>query len=447
MSETESETESIPEETDQTEVDFSSALNALMQDPTPLGGDYAYRYLGTLEGGESYRALYRAIDAEMLKFHTDSTLSASDNVAVTVDFLHYGFSTSNEDIAKVLAVFSALRFDRPIYYWIGNQIGYRGTTLTVYSQESYANGEVRIETNELLYKAILAYVNEASSLTSSYEIALAYHDAIVESAAYAYLEDGVTPDGTDDSHSVIGIALKGRGVCESYAELYQALLNYSGIPNVMVVGTASGTPHAWNLVQIDGGWYFCDLTWDDTSIYDYGFLPYFCVTDDERTNVTDTSGTVILFSQTHSHYAPSMDGTAFFYELPERATVQPINSESVTLVGESFICQDGMTYRVTSGDTVCLISSNGKATVHIPETVMYEGKSFTVTMIAALDDDGALTGESVLASNAYVSIFIPKTVRLIATGSTKGATFYAIEVDDESPYYEFKDGYLQSKDA
>ncbi len=441
----ETQSEKIPDQTEQGDADLSSALASLMQDPSPLGGDYAYRYLGTLDGGDAYQALYRALDAAMLDFHKTPAKNASDSIAVTVDFSPLGFTTSDTDIAKVLAVFSALRYDRPIYYWIGSQIGYQGSALKVYVQDAYANGSVRTNTNALLYEAILAYVQAAKGPTAPYEIALAYHDAIVETATYAYLEDGVTPDSSDDSHSVIGIALNGRGVCESYAELYQALLNYRNIPNIMVVGSANGVPHAWNLVQIDGGWYFCDLTWDDTSIYDYGFLPYFCTTDGDRTNLTDVGGAVEVFAHTHSYSLPSMNGTEFFYALPERASEMPQNTEAVTLIGERFTHEDGMTYCVTSSDTVCLVSSNGMADVRIPETVVYEGKSFTVTMVAALDDDGAMTGASVLASESHISLFIPKTVRLIAPGATSGATFYAIEVDSDSPYYEFKDGYLQSK--
>ena len=67
-------------------------------------------------------------------------------------------------------------------------------------------------------------------------------------------------------------------VCEGYSKLFKILVDKLGIANcILVSGTAvnpegDGEGHMWNLVQIDGSWYFLDATWDDQTwgtFYDY----------------------------------------------------------------------------------------------------------------------------------------------------------------------------------
>lgn len=69
-------------------------------------------------------------------------------------------------------------------------------------------------------------------------------------------------------------ALEGRAstdgpVCEAYAKAFKVLCDGAGIPCVLVDGQArnsassAGEPHMWNYVQVDGGWYGVDVTWND----------------------------------------------------------------------------------------------------------------------------------------------------------------------------------------
>ncbi len=64
--------------------------------------------------------------------------------------------------------------------------------------------------------------------------------------------------------NALAYALKGQGCCANYTALTFALLSQAGIDNYCV----SGLDHIWNLVEIDGYYYWLDTTWIDTG-YDY----------------------------------------------------------------------------------------------------------------------------------------------------------------------------------
>ena len=102
------------------------------------------------------------------------------------------------------------------------------------------------------------------------------HDHIIYNAAYGLPSDeGYQADrsGRDvdtlydvSIHSPFAITEYGRGVCQSYATLFQKFCDQLEIPCQFVLGTRNNRgleSHAWNKVQLDEIWYNIDLTWND----------------------------------------------------------------------------------------------------------------------------------------------------------------------------------------
>ncbi len=61
--------------------------------------------------------------------------------------------------------------------------------------------------------------------------------------------------------------MNGQALCAGITRSYQYLLYRAGIVSFCVTGTADSWldavppgPHAWNLLRIDGAWYYADLT-------------------------------------------------------------------------------------------------------------------------------------------------------------------------------------------
>lgn len=103
---------------------------------------------------------------------------------------------------------------------------------------------------------------------SDYDKALFVHDYLVEHVTYNPKAMG---SGFSVSHTAYGAIVKHSAVCSGYAAAYAYLLDRLNVNCLSFDGKTyndDGTidddgGHTWNCVELDGEWYWVDVTWDD----------------------------------------------------------------------------------------------------------------------------------------------------------------------------------------
>jgi len=162
---------------------------------------------------------------------------------------------------EVVRVLSAFLHDHPDVFWISSQYGYAsGMGRTVVQLYSMAPPSDCQKFSKQMISEIEQILQGIPENADALDREIYLYDTIIERCLY----DDEAAASNDDwrAHTILGVLLDGEAVCEGYARTLQLLLNQSGIPSMLVTGTASGA-HMWNLVRIDGQWYHADATWDD----------------------------------------------------------------------------------------------------------------------------------------------------------------------------------------
>ncbi len=160
----------------------------------------------------------------------------------------------------------AYRFDNPDCWWYfdnWNLYVDKNTGMC----DSFRNDKMfsmsEIDACNMSIKSHLPKI-DMSDADSEYMVALNIHNWLCDNVVYLPASSG---DPKDHATDIYGAFVEGEAVCEGYTMAFTYLGRQYGLDCFGVFGTTVNTTddylHSWNMVKIDGEWYFVDVTWDD----------------------------------------------------------------------------------------------------------------------------------------------------------------------------------------
>lgn len=258
-------TEAVPEGEASVTAEETQAVSGGMQED--IAGDDAeaasYAY-STLQSREE-RLLYQEILRSLQNREQETELSTLD-----------------QDLLE--PVFRCVMADHPEIFYVD---GYTSTSYRLGSalKKITFSGDYTMEDREIERRSVLLEAELERWLSdmpaeSDYEKVKYLYEYLISHTEYEL--------GCADSQNICSVLLNGRSVCQGYAKAFQLLCQRAGIPAFLVTGKVRGQGHAWNLISVDGQWYYVDPTWGDASYRQEDEYPpsaypavnydYFCVT-------------------------------------------------------------------------------------------------------------------------------------------------------------------------
>ena len=198
---------------------------------------YAYQHIST-EAQETYDQIYNCI------------INFDDAVTLV---------TNDENVLN--AAYEAMTADYGDLFWISG-----------YQYNTYTSGDevVRLEflpkytmseDQKNVYQASVEQISNQwlsgiSQSASDYEKAKYVFETLIENVDYDV--------NSQENQNILSVFLYNKTVCQGYADAAWYLLDKLGINSVVITGTANNENHAWNLVYLDGAYYYMDVTWGNS---------------------------------------------------------------------------------------------------------------------------------------------------------------------------------------
>jgi len=177
----------------------------------------------------------------------------------TIILESYGISCN-----ELITIMTALHNDPHPYFWAETGYSYSYYSAShAYSVDPNYNslkGKSSFElakNRETFDNAVKELLKKAGITNgmSDFEKEKRIHDALALSITY--------DKNAANAHNIYGAIVDKRCVCQGYTYAFQYLLQLVGVQAHSVVGTSKdGEDHSWNLVLIDGDYYYADVTWD-----------------------------------------------------------------------------------------------------------------------------------------------------------------------------------------
>lgn len=211
-------------------------------EPSVSEGRYAYEQLT----GEE-QIVYDEVLAAIMEQEASVIVSTTDR-----DILHKAYEYVRADYGGLFWVDGYTYVESN---WLGQVMSLE--FLPSYTMTRHERDEIQTKIDERVEQLLGGVSNE----DSDYQKARFVYDTIINTVTY--------DSEAENNQNIISAFLEGRTVCQGYSSAIQYLMERLGIPCAIITGEAGGEKHSWNLIMLDGEYYYMDATWGDSLYADY----------------------------------------------------------------------------------------------------------------------------------------------------------------------------------
>ena len=209
------------------------------------------------ENGSKYKNYFDKLGDDQKKGYNNILKSVYESEESLPEKIEVPFMDADE----LSAVFEAIVYDNPDLMCFG-----RDCSIVTEGKYCYFRPKYTMDLEEFTQKRIFMenmadeIIGQMSASFTAFERELFIHDYIIKNCRYS--RDG------NFNNLTYSCIVDGFASCEGYAKATKYLLEKAGIECYTVIGDASDDgrepeSHMWNLVNIEGGYYYLDTTWDD----------------------------------------------------------------------------------------------------------------------------------------------------------------------------------------
>ena len=217
---------------------------------------------------DAQRVLWDKLDQMCHAYLTGTeSLTVSDhyyNASSGSDFRYYRTKSIVYENLSRQAAFDTMEmfvFSNPQYYFLqalysAAQVGSGGIAVLSVN-ESFANGSVRMAETIKLQGIIGSWMQQINAQPTDLLKEKKIHDMICEKVTYDPHYN--TFSQNEYNQTIYSVFCTDTTVCAGYSQAMQLLCNAAGIDCAVV----TSKEHEWNIVRLNGTWYYVDCTWDD----------------------------------------------------------------------------------------------------------------------------------------------------------------------------------------
>ena len=192
---------------------------------------------------------------------TDEEKTVYDQIVHAIEAREESVLVSTKDTQVLEKAYMAMRYDYCDFFWTDS-----------YEYELYSNNQK--EPVKLYFKPVYncteaeqeQYQTQIDAEAERMLADLPENATDYEKVYYVYrtlIQETSYSEEAQNNQNIVSTFVTHETVCQGYAYGAQYLLNRIGIPCITVCGTSEGANHSWNLIQMDGDYYYMDVTWGE----------------------------------------------------------------------------------------------------------------------------------------------------------------------------------------